>query len=106
MPQHFTLTPTHHGAFGALATLAIEGQPTRRFTRQEAAIVSRALAAVVCGASDEPQIYMSPIASDCDFSARVLPQGVTIACDGARETPLDWEETVDLARALDCFGRA
>ncbi len=104
MPEHFTLKQTQHAVFGDLATLSVGSQPARRFTRQEAAIVARALAAVASGASAEPQIFMSPVASDMDFTAEVRRHGVTVLCDGALETELNWGETVDLAAALDAFG--
>ncbi len=106
MPQSFTVTMTRHKVFGLLATLSVSGQPARRFTKEEALIVSRALEAVARGASSERLIYMSPIASDCDLDARVGEGGVIIASDGCRNAALDWSETRALAQELARFGSA
>lgn len=100
MSGKFDLTVAPHGAFGALATLQFPEQPPRRFTLQEASIVARALDAVVLGTSLEKNIYMSPIASDQDFEARVEADGLVVACSGRRELFLSWPETTELANAL------
>jgi hypothetical protein len=89
MSHPFTLTTMRHKAFGLLATLTVPGQPARRFTCQEALIVSRALAAVLDGRSAEPQIYMSPMASDHDFEARVREDGIALVAEGSPEVDLD-----------------
>jgi hypothetical protein len=106
MSQTYTLTEAPHGAFGTLATLTIAGHPIRRFTREESAIVARALYAVVNGASKERQIYMSPIASDCDFVAQVEREGVLVCCEDCEAVPFDWDETRKLAQLLEAFGAA
>jgi hypothetical protein len=106
MSQTYTLAEAPHGAFGTLATLTIAGQPIRRFTREESAIVARALHAVANGASKERQIYMSPIASDCDFVAQVESGGILVCCKDCDAVPFDWEETRKLARLLEAFGAA
>jgi hypothetical protein len=106
MSQNLTLAETPHGAFGTLATLKIAGQPVRRFTREESAIVARALNAVADGASSERHIYMSPIASDCDFVAQVEPEGIALCCEDCAAARLDWAETRELARMLGSFGAA
>lgn len=103
MSEKFGLTVVRHGAFGALATLRLPGQPDRRFTRQEASILARALAAVAQGESVERTIYMSPIAADHDFEARVAPDGVAIAAAGVGDLRLDWSTTRALAEALASF---
>lgn len=103
MSHSFTLTTAKHEAFGLLATLTIRGQPARRFTCQEALIVSRALAAVADDASAERQIYMSPIASDHDFDAQVGENGITLIADGCPEAKLDWSEARALSRRLASF---
>lgn len=104
MSQSFTITATRHEAFGNLVTLAIPGQPGRRFTPREALFVSRALIGVAQGASLERQIYMSPIASDHEFDAQVGPDGIALASDGYGVAMLDWDETRKLAQALERFG--
>ena len=97
----FDVTIAPHGAFGALATLRLAGQPLRRFTRQEASIVARAIEAVALGASLERQIYMSPIASDHDFEARVESVGLLVVCDLCPDIRLSWPDSSELARALN-----
>lgn len=104
MSESFTLVVAPHRVFGALATFGLGGQPLRRFTRQEALIVSRALDAVARGASAESQIYMSPIASDQDFDAQVREEGVFVTVTGEFGVALDWEGTRALASALGAFG--
>jgi len=100
MSESFSLVVRPHGAFGALATLCLLGQPQRRFTLREASIVARALEAVASGTSLERQIYMSPIASDQDFDARVEPGGIVVACASHPDLCIAWPEATDLARAL------
>lgn len=100
MSEKFNLVVKANAAFGALATLTLATQPPRRFTAQEAAIVARALDAVATGASPEKQIYMSPIASDHDFEARVEPEGVVVTTPGGADVTLNWDETLALAAAL------
>jgi len=106
MPESFSLILTPHAAFGTLAALVLPNQPVRRFTREEAAIVARALNAVAAGASSERQIYMSPIASDHDFEARVGADGIFVADGNGGEAPLDWAQTRLLAGVLARFGAA
>ncbi|MGC1861891.1 MAG: hypothetical protein WA733_12405 [Methylocystis sp.] len=104
MSQKFSLTETPHGAFGVVAILEFPGQPARGFTRQEAAVVSRALIAVARGTSAERQVYMSPIASDHDFEARVTEAGVVVISDGCVGLQLDWNDVDALSRRLASFG--
>lgn len=99
MSGQFELTVTPHGAFGALATLRLAGQPLRRFTLREASIVARAIA-VASEASPERQIYMSPIASDHDFDARVQPDGLEVISSTGPALRLSWREAAELAQAL------
>jgi hypothetical protein len=80
------------------------GQPARKFTRQEAAIVSRALKAVAQGTSAEHQVYMSPIASDHDFEARVVKTGVVVISDGCVDVQLDWNDVGVLSQHLESYG--
>lgn len=96
MSEKFSLVIASHKHFGALP-----GAPPRRFTLQEALIVSRALDAVAMGASPERQIFISPIASDCDFEAHVEDGGIVVS--GAEGLRLDWAETRALSEALRSF---
>ncbi len=104
MSISFTITATQHRTFGNLATLAIPGQPGRRFTPKEALFVSRALIGVARGTSLERQIYMSPIASDHEFDAQVGSDGVVLTSDGYGATMFDWDATRKLAQELERFG--
>jgi hypothetical protein len=88
-----------HRAFGQLIRLTLDTDTRLDFTVEEAATVSRALTAVREGGSAERQIYMSPIASDHEFSGTVLPHGIRIAvADTALD--LDWDGVDRLAREL------
>lgn len=104
MSEKFSLSLVQHGAFGVLATLALAGQPARRFTLQEASIVAKAIEAVALGASVERRIYMSPIASDQDFDAHASTEGLTISCAGFPALLLAWREAAALADALKAAG--
>lgn len=90
---------TAHRAFGQLIRLTLDTDTHLDFTAEEAATVSRALIAVREGRSAEPDIYMSPIASDHEFSGSVLPHGIRIAVAGA-SVDLDWNSVDQLARDL------
>jgi hypothetical protein len=104
MSQEFSFTETPHGAFGVLAILHFPGQPARRFTRREATIVARALKAVAQGTSAEHQVYMSPIASDHDFEARVAETGIVVISDGCVDVQFDWNDVGVLSRRFESFG--
>ena len=104
MSQKFSLTETRHAAFGVLAILKFPGQPDRAFTRREATIVSRALKAVAQGTSAELQVYMSPIASDHDFEARVAETGAVMMLDSCVDVGLDWSDVDALSLRFASFG--
>ncbi|QGM44655.1 hypothetical protein [Methylocystis heyeri] len=103
MTQFFSLAVAPHRAMGEVILLAVSGQPERRFTRQEALTVSRALKAVAEGQSSERQIYMSPIASDHDFEALAEAGGVAVTSPGRDAVTLDWDQTRALARELQAL---
>lgn len=103
MSQRFELVASTHRSFVALATLRLPGHPLRRFTKEEAAILSRALDSVATGDRGEQQIYMSPIASDHDFDARVEQSGVVLSSEGHGDVKLDWSEARALAEELRSF---
>jgi hypothetical protein len=103
MSQKVEVVAGEHRVFGALATIRAGAQPERRLTRQEAGILSRALAAVAEGKSPERQIFMSPIASDNEFEAQAQEDGVLLRSDGAADIFLDWTETRALAASLSAF---
>jgi hypothetical protein len=79
--------------------LALAGGLSFDLTHDEARILSRALAAVSQRKSTVDEIYMSPIASDRDFSAKVTPDGLELE---AVSPPLRlaWPEVGALASAL------
>jgi hypothetical protein len=103
MSQIFELAASKHRAFVALATLRLPGQPPRRFTKEESAILSRALESVANGDRRTQQIYMSPIASDHDFDARVEESGIVVSLEGHANIKLDWREARALGEALSAF---
>ncbi len=106
MSQNYALRVIPHKMFGSLAALEIPGQPTRLFTRNEAAVLSRALTVVEGEQNPEQPIYMSPIASDHDFEAQVCEQGVVLILEGWPHVTLDWARTRALARVLASFSEA
>ena len=100
MTQRFSVEPLAHRFLGPLIALALPGQPRRQLTLQEAAVLSRALEAVANGASAERLIYLSPVASDCDFEARVVSSGLVVVWEGCADAALSFEESLRLAQAL------
>ena len=103
MSQLFELVASTHRSFVVLATLRLPGHPLRRFTKEEAAILSRALDSVATGVRREQQIYMSPIASDHDFDARVEQSGLILSSEGHKDVKLDWSDARALAEQLRSF---
>jgi hypothetical protein len=103
MSQMFELLAASHRTLVALATLSLPGHPPRRFTREEAGILSRALDSVANGDRRDQQIYMSPIGSDHDFDARVEQMGLVVSIEGREDVTLDWSETRALAQELRSF---
>lgn len=91
----YEVTGVTHRALGPLRRLVIEGGGRWDLTPDEASILSRALAAVREGRSEERTIFMSPIACDDEFSALVEGDGLVIG--GAR---LPWETVAGMAGAL------
>ena len=86
-----------------MATRRLPCHPLRRCTKEEAAILSRALDSVAKGDHGEQQIYMSPIASDHDFDARVEQSGLILSSEGCGDVKLDWREARALAEQLRAF---
>jgi hypothetical protein len=103
MSQIFELVASSHRTFVVLGTLSFPGHPPRRFTKEEAAILSRALNSVANGDRRERQIYMSPIASDHDFEANVEQSGIVVSLERHADVKLDWGETRALAEELRAF---
>ena len=99
MPPSIQVNHSAHRAFGRLIRLTLDSDTRLDFTAEEAATVSRALTAVREGRSTEREIYMSPTASDHDFSSTVLAEGVRVTV-GGRAVDLVWNEVDRLARDL------
>ena len=99
MSPSLQVTQSVHRAFGRLIRLTLDTNIRLDFTAEEAATVSRALTAVREGRSAEREIYMSPIASDHEFSGAVLPHGIRIAIGGTT-LDLDWDGVDRFARDL------
>lgn len=97
----FSVEPIRHRALGPLLRLRVGDALVLDLTADEAAILSRALSAVREGRSPERTIFMSPIASDGDFTATVDGEGegggLVIGASGHR---LSWMEVERLAGAL------
>lgn len=98
----WTVTAVDHRMLGPMVRLEFARRLGFDLTAQEAGILARALAAVREGKSKVDEVYMSPIASDADFSGKVGSDGVTV---GATEPiALPWEEVGALAAALAALG--
>ncbi len=98
MSQDYAAVFAHRGLGQMVRLTVIEGY-SFDLTFQEAQILSRALAAVKNKTSPVDEVYMSPIASDGDFSAKVLADGLVLE---ARTPPvrLDWPQVGAMAEAL------
>jgi hypothetical protein len=68
-------------------------------TTEEARTLSRAMAAVRDGKSKVDEIYMSPIASDRDFVAKVLDDGLSVAAKEG-DIRLEWGEVGTISQSL------
>jgi hypothetical protein len=99
MPPSIQVKQSAHRAFGHLIRVTLDGDTRLDFTAEEAATVSRALTAVREQRSAEREIYMSPIASDHDFTGSVLTDGVRVTVAGA-SADLGWDDVDRLARDL------
>ncbi len=88
-----------HRALGKVVRLTVAEGFSFDLTFQEAQILSKALAAVRDKKSPVDEVYMSPIASDFDFSAKVLPDGIAFE---AKTPPLNptWPEVGEMSAAL------
>jgi hypothetical protein len=88
-----------HRMLGTIIRLTVAEGFSFDLTFQEAQILSKALAAVKDKKSPVDEVYMSPIASDFDFAAKVLPDGLTFDL----KTPpvhLAWPEVGKMSEAL------
>lgn len=99
MADSITVAAAQHRFLGAMVRLSLPGGASALLTRDEAATIARALAAVRDGRSRERTIYLSPIASDHAVTATVWFDGVTLAI-GPAEHPLDWSGVDEAAAAL------
>jgi hypothetical protein len=88
-----------HRGLGPMLRLTLAEGLSFDLTHEEARTLSRAFAAVAAGKSTVDEIYMSPIASDHDFSAKVTAEGLVLE---ATSPPLRlaWPEVATLAAAL------
>jgi hypothetical protein len=97
--SHEYVTAFAHRGLGPMIRLTIVEGYRFDLTYQEAQILSRALAAVKNKTSSVADVYMSPIASDGDFFAKVLPDGILFEAP----TPpinLTWLQVGEMAEAL------
>jgi hypothetical protein len=72
------VSPFTHRALGQMLRLTLSDRFSFALTHQEARTLSRAMAAVAEGKSKVDEIFLSPIASDGDFSAKVTADGLTL----------------------------
>lgn len=98
MSGEYVAVFTHRGLGQMIRLTVVEGYAFD-LTLQEAQILSRALAAVHDKKSPLDEVYMSPIASDGDFVAKVLTDGIAFE---AKTPPikLAWPEVNEMAKAL------
>jgi hypothetical protein len=93
------VAPFTHRALGPMLRLTLAEGPSFAFTHEEARTLARAMKAVAEGKSKVDEIYMSPIASDRDFSAKVTSEGLVLeALDPALH--LGWPEVATISAAL------
>lgn len=94
-----SVAPFTHRALGAMLRLTVAQGLSFDLTHQEAQTLARAMKAVAEGKSEVDEIYMSPIASDRDFSAKVTPDGLVLE---ALDPPLRlaWPAVAAMAAAL------
>lgn len=94
----WSVTAIDHRMLGPMIRLAFQDRLSFDLTAQEAGILARALAAVKDGTSTVDEVYMSPIASDGDFSGKVGCDGMSVAADPP--FALAWDEVGKIAAAL------
>jgi hypothetical protein len=88
-----------HRALGTMVRLTVREGFSVDLMPEEARTLSRAMAAVRDGKSKVDEIYMSPIACDSDFVAKVLETGLAVnATSGAIH--LEWPEVGTLSKSL------
>jgi hypothetical protein len=93
------VSPITHRGLGAMLRLAVADGLSFDLTHEEARTLSRAMKAVADGKSKVDEIYMSPIASDRDFSAKVTPEGLLLEA-ASPPLRLAWEDVSALAADL------
>ncbi|MGO9134189.1 MAG: hypothetical protein ACLP8A_09110 [Methylovirgula sp.] len=98
----WSVTAIDHRMLGPMIRLDFPGDLVFDLTAQEAGILARALAAVREGKSKVDEVYMSPIASNGDFSGKVGADGISLAA--AAPIALGWDEVGKLAAALAELG--
>ncbi len=98
MSHEYVAVFSHRGLGQMIRLTVVEGHAFD-LTFQEAQILSRALTAVREKKSNVDEVYMSPIASDGDFAAKVLADGLVLE---AKTPPikLNWTEVSEMAQAL------
>lgn len=94
----WSVTAVSHRLLGPMIRLEFAGQLGFDLTAQEAGILARALAAVREGNSPVDEVYMSPIASNGDFSGKVGADGISVAT--ADPIAIGWDEVGKMAAAL------
>ncbi len=94
----WSVAAVSHRMLGPMIRLEFGGRLSFDLTAQEAGILARALAAVREGKSPVDEVYMSPIASNGDFSGKVGPAGISVAA--VPPIAVGWDEVGKIANAL------
>jgi hypothetical protein len=89
----------NHRGLGPMIRLTLGEGPSFDLTPLEARTLSRALAAVRAGKSKVDEVYMSPIASDHDFFAKVASDGLVLEAFSPA-IKLGWEAVGGIAGLL------
>lgn len=95
----FCLSPTQHRRLGRLLRLSLaDDLLVLQLTPAEAFNLAMALAAL-CDGARVSELYLSPMASDRAFTARVETEGLAVALERG-ELRLDWPQVAALAALL------
>jgi hypothetical protein len=98
----WSVTAVSHRMLGPMIRLEFPGRISFDLTAQEAGLLARALAGVREGKSAVEEVYMSPIASNGDFSGKVGADGISVAA--GEPIVLAWDEVGKIAAALAALG--
>lgn len=93
------VTPVSHRALGRMLRMTLAPGLSLDLTADEAQTLSRALAALTRDPQLTNDIYLSPLASDADFTAKVTADGLKVVAGGGA-CFLSWLQAGALAQLL------